>query len=110
MSRELLIEALKRQACFNVVDSVTTSQEAIKVACSSNVDVALISATLADGPLSGFGALRRPAASITTRRKKSPHTCWRTCHLADSKICDAATLFCCMTAAAIEQRRFVLCP
>ena len=59
MSRELLIEALKRQACFNVVDSVTTSQEAIKVACSSNVDVALISATLADGPLSGFGALRR---------------------------------------------------
>jgi DNA-binding NarL/FixJ family response regulator len=59
MSRELLIEALKRHTCFHVVDSAITAEEAIKVACSSNIDVALISATLADGPLSGFGALRR---------------------------------------------------
>lgn len=59
MWREFLIEALKRHACFNVVGSASTSQEAIKVACSSNVDVALISATLEDGRLSGFGALRR---------------------------------------------------
>jgi DNA-binding NarL/FixJ family response regulator len=59
MSRELLIEALKQHTCFHVVGSATTSQETIKMACSSNVDVALISATLADGPLSGFGALRR---------------------------------------------------
>jgi DNA-binding NarL/FixJ family response regulator len=59
MSRELLIEALRQQACFNVVDSVTTSQEVIEVACSSNVDVVLISATLEDGPLSGFDALRQ---------------------------------------------------
>jgi DNA-binding NarL/FixJ family response regulator len=59
MSGELLIEALRRQSCFNVVESVTTSQEAIKVACSSKVDVALISANLEDGHLSGFGAMRR---------------------------------------------------
>jgi len=59
MSGDLLIEALKRQSCFNVVGSVTTSQEAIKVACSTNVDVALISATLEDGHLSGFATLRR---------------------------------------------------
>jgi DNA-binding NarL/FixJ family response regulator len=59
MSSELLLEALNRQACFNVVDSVTTSHDVIEKACSSDVDVALISATLADGPLSGFGALRR---------------------------------------------------
>ena len=59
MSREFLVDALKRHACFNVIDSATTSQEAINVACSSSVDVALISATLADGPMSGLGALRR---------------------------------------------------
>jgi DNA-binding NarL/FixJ family response regulator len=59
MSREFLIDALKRHASFNVVDSASTSHEAIKAVCSSNVDVALISATLADGPLSGFVALRR---------------------------------------------------
>jgi DNA-binding NarL/FixJ family response regulator len=59
MSSELLLEALNRQAGFNVVDSVTTSQEVFEKACSSDVDVALISATLSDGPLSGFGALRR---------------------------------------------------
>lgn len=58
MSGDLLIEALKRQSCFNVVGSVTTSHEAIKVACSSKVDVALISATLEDGHLSGFATMR----------------------------------------------------
>jgi DNA-binding NarL/FixJ family response regulator len=51
--------ALKRHARFQVVDCVATTQEALKVAQSSKVDVALITATLADGPLSGFGALRQ---------------------------------------------------
>jgi DNA-binding NarL/FixJ family response regulator len=59
MSRELLMRALKRRACFHVADGATTSEEVLKAVQSSNVDVALISATLADGPLSGFGALRQ---------------------------------------------------
>jgi DNA-binding NarL/FixJ family response regulator len=59
MSRELLLGALKRNGGFHVADSGTTSKEVLEVLRSSNVDVALISATLDDGPLSGFGALRQ---------------------------------------------------
>jgi DNA-binding NarL/FixJ family response regulator len=59
VTRELLRGALKRHAFFDVVDTASTSQEVLKAVQSSNVDVALISATLADGPLSGFGALRQ---------------------------------------------------
>lgn len=59
MARELLIGALNRQGHFRVVDSATTSQEVLEAAKSADLDVALVSATLADGPLSGFGALRQ---------------------------------------------------
>ena len=59
MTRELLIGALKRHASFRVVASAATAREAYDAARSSDLDVALISATLADGPLSGFGALRQ---------------------------------------------------
>lgn len=59
MSGELLMEALNRQLRFRVVTIATTVQEVLNVAQSERVDVALINATLADRPLSGFGALRR---------------------------------------------------
>jgi DNA-binding NarL/FixJ family response regulator len=59
MSRELLMGALKRHKHFHVFDSATTAQEAVEAVKSANPDVALISMTLSDGPLSGFGALRQ---------------------------------------------------
>ena len=42
-----------------MVASATTAQDALDAVKSADVDVALIGATLADGPLSGFGALRQ---------------------------------------------------
>jgi DNA-binding NarL/FixJ family response regulator len=59
VERELLIGALNRHEHFHVVGSATTAQEVLKAVQSADVDLALISATLADGPLSGFGALRQ---------------------------------------------------
>ncbi|MGD0158001.1 MAG: response regulator transcription factor [Terracidiphilus sp.] len=58
MAQELLMQALNRQAHLHVVASATGAQEALEAAQSAHVDVALITATLADGPLSGFGLLR----------------------------------------------------
>jgi DNA-binding NarL/FixJ family response regulator len=58
MVGELFAAALNRQARFRVVVSVTTAQEVFESVRSATVDVALISATLAEGPLSGFAALR----------------------------------------------------
>ena len=59
MARELLLGALKRHRRFQVTDSAATSEEVLKAVQSVGPDVALITATLADGPLSGFGALRQ---------------------------------------------------
>jgi DNA-binding NarL/FixJ family response regulator len=59
MARELLMAALNRHAKFHVVHCATTAQEVLDVVKSSVVNVALISATLADGPHSGLGALRQ---------------------------------------------------
>jgi DNA-binding NarL/FixJ family response regulator len=59
MARELLMSALKRHKQFKVTDSVDTANEVIEAVQSRNVDVALITPTLADGPLSGIGALRQ---------------------------------------------------
>lgn len=58
MAGELFSAALNRQSRFRVVASVTTAQEVLEAAQSVPLDVALISTTLADGPLSGFAALR----------------------------------------------------
>jgi DNA-binding NarL/FixJ family response regulator len=58
IARELLMTALNRVEHFQVVDCVSTSQDVLKAVHSASPDVALISATLADGPLSGFAALR----------------------------------------------------
>jgi DNA-binding NarL/FixJ family response regulator len=58
MAGELIAAALNRQSRFRVVTSVITDREVLGAARSVDVDVALISATLADGPLSGFEALR----------------------------------------------------
>ncbi len=59
MAGELLSGALNRHSHFRVVASVTTSREVLEAAQSLELDVALISATLADGPLSGYRALRQ---------------------------------------------------
>lgn len=58
MVGELFSGALNRQPRFRVVASVTTAQEVLEAAQSVPFDVALISTTLAEGPLSGFAALR----------------------------------------------------
>ncbi|MGA8729748.1 MAG: response regulator transcription factor [Terracidiphilus sp.] len=59
MPSELMAGALNRQPHFHVVSIVTTTQEVLDAAKSKAVDVVLIRTTLADGPLSGFGALRQ---------------------------------------------------
>jgi DNA-binding NarL/FixJ family response regulator len=59
ITRELLIGALNRHTSFQVVAGAATAQEALNVVRSTAVDVALIGASLAEGPLSGFGALRQ---------------------------------------------------
>jgi DNA-binding NarL/FixJ family response regulator len=59
MARELLLGALKRHRHFHVVDSANTADEVLKAVKSAEPDVVLVTATLADGPLSGFGALRQ---------------------------------------------------
>ena len=59
MAREFLIGALKRYKHFKVAEGATTSNEVLNAIKSASPDVALITATLADGPLSGFGALRQ---------------------------------------------------
>jgi len=59
MSLELLMGALKRHRHFRVVDSVTAAQEVLDAVKSTSPDVALITASLADGPLSGLGAVRQ---------------------------------------------------
>ena len=59
ITRELLIAALNRHEGFHVVAGASTAQQALDVVQSTPVDVALIGASLADGPLSGFGTLRQ---------------------------------------------------
>jgi DNA-binding NarL/FixJ family response regulator len=59
LTREMLTKALNRHAHFHVVASATTGQEVLEAVQSTDVDIALIAATLADGPLSGFGVLRQ---------------------------------------------------
>ena len=59
MTRELLKEALDRRESFTVAASAATAEEVYSAARLSSLDVALISANLADGPLSGFAVLRQ---------------------------------------------------
>ena len=59
ISCELLVGALKQHKQFRVVNGSTTSNEVLEAVRSAHVDVALIHPTLADGPLSGFAALRQ---------------------------------------------------
>ena len=59
LNTQLMAGGLNRQQCLNVVSIVTTAQGVLNAVKSIPVDVALIRASLADGPLSGFGALRQ---------------------------------------------------
>jgi DNA-binding NarL/FixJ family response regulator len=59
LTRELVMTALNRHQQFRVVATPTTAQEVLDAVQSADVDVALISATLADGPLSGLAVLRQ---------------------------------------------------
>jgi DNA-binding NarL/FixJ family response regulator len=55
----MLRKALNRHAHFHVVASTPTAQQVLEAVQSAHVDVALIAATLADGPLSGLGMVRQ---------------------------------------------------
>lgn len=59
MASELMAAALNRQAGFHVVSIVRTALEVLDAAKSESPDIVLIRMTLADGPLSGFAALRQ---------------------------------------------------
>ncbi len=59
LTRELLMKALSRRKHFHVVATPTTAEDALEAVRSSNVNVALIRVSLAEGPLSGFGLLRK---------------------------------------------------
>jgi DNA-binding NarL/FixJ family response regulator len=59
MAGELLVGALNRQSRIRMVAIASTIEEVLEMTQRRPSDVALISATLANGPLSGFGALRR---------------------------------------------------
>lgn len=59
LSGELLAAALNRQANFKVVSTETKTQSVLESALNLKPDIMLISASLADGPLSGFGVLRQ---------------------------------------------------
>ena len=59
MARELLMGALQRHRHFQAADSVVTAQEVVDAVKAKRPDVALITASLEDGPLSGLGALRQ---------------------------------------------------
>ena len=59
LTRELVVKALSRRKHFHVIATTTTAEDAIIAVRSRAVDVALIRVTLADGPLSGFGLLRK---------------------------------------------------
>jgi len=59
MACELIMGALNRYEHFHVAASATTAQEVLEAVQSADLDVALIFATLAEGPLSGFGVLRQ---------------------------------------------------
>ena len=59
LARELVMGALNRHRHFHVATSATTAREVLNAVRSTDIDVALISVTLADGPLSGLGVLRQ---------------------------------------------------
>jgi DNA-binding NarL/FixJ family response regulator len=59
LSRGLLADAFHRQSHLHVVASSATSEEVVEAVQCTPVDVALIGATLHDGELSGFTALRQ---------------------------------------------------
>jgi two-component system nitrate/nitrite response regulator NarL len=59
MAAKLLAEALSRQSRFRVVALVTSANELFDAMAANVADVALVSARMAEGPVSGFDVLRR---------------------------------------------------
>ena len=59
MTRELVMGALNRHRHIHVAASATTTREVLNAVRSTDIDVALISVTLADGPLSSLGVLKQ---------------------------------------------------
>ncbi len=57
LTRELVMAALNRQKHFHAVATATTAQGVLETLQRAHVDVALIAATLQDGPMSGIGVL-----------------------------------------------------
>lgn len=59
MSGELIAGALKRHKGIRVVDSANSVGDVLELVDKADLDVALIAASLLDGPLSGFEAMRQ---------------------------------------------------
>jgi DNA-binding NarL/FixJ family response regulator len=59
MDSELFSRALNRHAGFQVMASAANVEEVVRAIRATNIHIALISTTLADGPLSGILALKR---------------------------------------------------
>jgi DNA-binding NarL/FixJ family response regulator len=59
MTGELLAAALNRKSHIRVVGIATTTTNLLKSVQAHGPDVVLVNSTLADGPLSGFAALRQ---------------------------------------------------
>ena len=61
LTRELVVKALSRHKHFRVIATTTNEEDAIEAVRSTACvwNVALIRVTLADGPMSGFGLLRK---------------------------------------------------
>jgi len=59
MTGELLSAALNRQSHIRVVNIATTATDLLKSVQADAPDIVLVNPTLADGPLSGFAALRK---------------------------------------------------
>ncbi len=57
LTRELVMGALNRQKRFHAVATATTAKGVLEALQTAHVDVALIAATLQDGPMSGIGVL-----------------------------------------------------
>lgn len=59
VARELLLGALNQHRKFQVVASAASAREVIDAVRTAKPNVALISSTLSEGPLSGLGAMRQ---------------------------------------------------
>ena len=71
MARELFADAIDRNPQFETVARVGSIAEILNCLETERVDVALIDATLRDGPLSGIGVLGRQVHEVSPEVRAS---------------------------------------